>query len=126
MKSCLCRVMIGSWCLQLSILTWNCVVQYTSFLIYLQVMPSNNNPCGCDPCLWIDIREEVMLHVEHKRRSGEIRNNVLRKFGYQKAVNIIHGVLGRGNRVELPTCVVDGIRNEYPDEDNVYMGYKDD
>ena len=61
-----------------------------------------------------------------KRSLGETRNNVLCKHGYQESVCLMYGVLGRGNRVELPECVVKGVRSVYPDEDNRYIGHRDE
>lgn len=83
------------------------------------------NLCDSDPCTWTDICEEVVDHVEGQRNTVQDQNNLLRKYGYQKAVEILYGVLGRGNRVQLPKCVVNGIRNKYPDDNGEYMGYKD-
>jgi hypothetical protein len=31
--------------------------------------------------------------------------------------------LGKGNRVPLPTCVVDGIQENFPDLTNTYVGF---
>ena len=52
----------------------------------------------------------------------ETENNQIRKQCYKVFMTLLHGSLGRGNRRELPRCIVDAIRDEYPDE--VYMGYK--
>ena len=69
-------------------------------------------------------KSNVVSVTELKRIHGESANNVLRKFAYQESVRVIYGVMGKGNRVQLPQCVVEGVRREYPDEKDMYMGYK--
>ena len=54
-------------------------------------------------------------------------NNIKRKRAYQYLVKKFHGVLGKGIRVPLPEEVVAAVRLLYPnDEENGYMGYRDE
>lgn len=81
--------------------------------------------CYKDPCMWDTVSATVLESIRKKQQESNYAHNELRKIGYKTAVNKIHGVLGRGNRVQLPQCVVNGVRNEYPDCDGYYMGYKE-
>ena len=69
-------------------------------------------------------KSNVLSATESKRMHGDFSNNVLRKFAYQESVRIVYGAMGKGNRVQLPQCVVEGVRKEYPSEKDMYMGYK--
>uniref|UniRef100_A0A914YVA3 P2X purinoreceptor 7 intracellular domain-containing protein n=1 Tax=Panagrolaimus superbus TaxID=310955 RepID=A0A914YVA3_9BILA len=48
----------------------------------------------------------------------------IRFAAYQKLTFLFHGVLGMKKRVELPSCLVDFIRKQYPNPDGVYIGFK--
>jgi hypothetical protein len=53
-------------------------------------------------------------------------NNIRRKEAYrQMALTINGGPTSAGNRVELPACVLSGIRSMFPDADGQYMGHRD-
>ena len=83
--------------------------------------------CKNDPCLWYVHGGEVLrgidywliMYQERNDRSTP-SNNVIRRHCYQLFTNLQHGVLGRGNRREIPSCVVDAIRDRY--SDSSYMG----
>ena len=60
-----------------------------------------------------------------QNESSEVENNKLRKRAYREATLLIHQYLGRGKRIKLPDCIVEGIREEFPDEKKNYMGFKD-
>ena len=77
-------------------------------------------------CVWENIGDEVKDYMRSKLDEGVVGSNVLRKLGYQKSISLIHGSLGKGNRVQLPHCVVTGIRNEYPDKKETYQGYREE
>ena len=53
-------------------------------------------------------------------------NNLIRKEGYQNAVRLVHGSLGGGVRVKLPTCIEKGVRAAYPSSIGGYMGFKEE
>lgn len=52
--------------------------------------------------------------------------NEVQKRCYREATLMIHHHLGQGNRKKLPDCVVDLVRKTYPDDEGVYMGFKDE
>ncbi len=52
-------------------------------------------------------------------------NSESRKHCYRAIVRIRFGSLGAGNRVQLPECVLIGVRDAYPDEDAEYMGFRE-
>jgi hypothetical protein len=60
------------------------------------------------------------------RQAEEVRpDNIRRKEAYrQMALTINGGPTGAGNRVELPNCVLSGIRSMFPDADGQYMGHR--
>jgi hypothetical protein len=58
---------------------------------------------------------------------GDTTNKARRHSLYrQMAIKINDGQpLGRGNRIKLPTFVVDGIRELCPAQDGIYVGHQD-
>ena len=84
--------------------------------------------CDQEPCVWVENREAVVVHVQHKELSVadnyNMANNEKRRHCYQFFSRVINGVLGRGNRIPLPSCVVDGVRETYPNEEGMeHMGF---
>lgn len=51
-------------------------------------------------------------------------NDNLRHAAYRQYVLFKHGVLGKGNRVVIPSCVVWKVRYTYPSHDGTYTGFK--
>ena len=49
--------------------------------------------------------------------------NVARRRLYATYVRAAYGVLGRGNRVVVPSCVKDLIQEMFPDPQGEYMGH---
>ena len=91
-----------------------------------------NNYCeGCenDPCIWISFGEDVCNECESWKEvqtmmtSVVVHNNECRKYCYRKFSGILHGVLGKGVRKVLPSCLVRKIRDTYSDKGSNYMGY---
>ncbi len=44
---------------------------------------------------------------------------------YRNYTLSVYGYLGRGNRIEIPSYVLDLICNLHPDPEGEYMGHKD-
>ena len=82
----------------------------------------------CDRCKEGDVcfgevaivATDLWLETQNNKKP----NNKIRNRCYKEATSLIHGFLGAGNRERLPTCVVDSIRQAYPDDNASYMGYK--
>ena len=103
--------------------------------------------CGASPCEWqqygedalevisfkfIPVEEPQYLgndgHVLYYTRATDgatvdlkaVRNAVYRMFTYMK-----YGHLGKGNRIPIPPCVIQQIRDEYPEpEGGKYTGFQ--
>ena len=50
--------------------------------------------------------------------NAKMRKALYRLFTYKK-----FGHLGKGNRIPIPNCVTDKIKEMYPDDDDSYMGF---
>ena len=76
--------------------------------------------CDSDRCHGI-------LYRDILRSEGDILHvlppNVARRRLYATYVRAVHGVLGRGNRVVVPSCVKKIIRDMFPDPEGEYMGH---
>jgi hypothetical protein len=90
-----------------------------------------NYVCTCSHC-----RESICVMTAHEymieifdagwEADKERPNNIRRKEAYrQMALTINGGLTGAGNQVELPACVLSGIRSMFPDADGQYMGHRD-
>jgi hypothetical protein len=88
--------------------------------------------CHDCPCVWSSNRKGMIEWDENEhghRASKDVpSNSTRRKYLYQQmAITISDGPLGKGNRIVLPDCVKDGIRNLLPeDKQGKYMGHKDE
>ena len=86
--------------------------------------------CGGTPCDWIvwgdEILSEVQLMYEEdpQKGQGEVENRCIRKSAYRYYIYAKHGFLGKGNRIRIPTCVLDRIREKWPEADGNYTGYR--
>jgi hypothetical protein len=81
--------------------------------------------CKQETCEWEEKKEEMVSYNE--TISGDTTNKARRHSLYrQMAIKINDGKpLGRGNRMKLPTCVVEGIRELCPAQDGIYVGHQD-
>ncbi|XP_072000819.1 uncharacterized protein [Engystomops pustulosus] len=59
-----------------------------------------------------------------QRQFERQENRFLRWACYVKVTNLVYGFLGQGNRIPLPSCVVNKIRDIYPDPNATYTGFK--
>uniref|UniRef100_A0A914YJM1 P2X purinoreceptor 7 intracellular domain-containing protein n=1 Tax=Panagrolaimus superbus TaxID=310955 RepID=A0A914YJM1_9BILA len=48
----------------------------------------------------------------------------IRFAAYQQLTFYFHGELGMSKRVELPSCIVEFVRKQYPSQDGDYVGFK--
>jgi hypothetical protein len=80
--------------------------------------------CLYERCIW-ELNKERIIDDNNALLSAEASNKERRFFGYKQMTFALHGHLGKGQRRELPCCVVDGIREMWPEEDRKYTGYRD-
>jgi hypothetical protein len=83
----------------------------------------------CRDSVCVMTANEYMIEMfDDGRQAEEVRpNNIRRKEAYrQMALTINGGPTGAGNRVELPKCVLSGIRSMFPDADGQYMGHHEE
>ena len=82
--------------------------------------------CGDKPCFWISYKDEMISSTMTKVDNYLKPNSFFRKRAYQTYVLFKYGRLGKGNRVRVPLCVLEGVRSVWPETDsNNYMGHKD-
>ena len=82
--------------------------------------------CEDHPCLWSQHRHEILESVQAWAMTLDKNpsNRFICNRCYIIFTNLHHGVLGNGVRVDPPQCVKDGIRREFPDPNNEYVGFK--
>ena len=83
--------------------------------------------CGSSPCDWIqvmpdivhrgDVLKDTCCGMDGNMNSGKMRKSLYQHYTYWK-----YGRLGRHNRIPIPICVRNKIRELWPSEE--YMGYK--
>jgi hypothetical protein len=56
---------------------------------------------------------------------GYVQHNEIHKHAYHAFISLKYGFLGRGHRIRIPNCVLDRIRDLWPNsmEDGEYMGF---
>ncbi len=96
--------------------------------------------CNQLPCEWTENGPSILQHIENEylgRYVDEKGNIVDEKDGvdiignkqlcfiaYSAYTSLKHGYLGKCNRVKVPHCVECSIRVNFPDDNNVYVGFK--
>ena len=85
-------------------------------------MTRNNycDTCNQGPCCWTTNVTQLLL-VEAVENHFTTANK--RFFMYQQMKCVLHGHLGHGNRKELPSCVVTGVQELFPDDNENYQGF---
>jgi hypothetical protein len=93
------------------------------------------NPCDWmkyGPCILIQINNEYAGKFVDRDGNivddadGRVRigNKQLRFLAYSAFTSMKHGYLGKHNRIPIPKCVESGIRLNYPDNNNEYVGFR--
>jgi hypothetical protein len=79
--------------------------------------------CGREACLCLASKEEMIMYNESLLREDIESNGRI----YQPMAFKMNGnaPLGRGNHVQLPKCVLAGVRSLFPSADGEYMGHRD-
>ncbi len=95
--------------------------------------------CGSTPCDWewigkIAVGNIIDQFTPHNNDSNifirdedgsTVGKEKIRKTIYSMFIYMKHGHLGKGNRLSIPSCVLDRIRDLFTSEDGDYMGFKD-
>ena len=86
--------------------------------------------CSKCSCRWEIARDDLLLYLAQKfdEDNGNTKKNATRSVRYAAYTYYIKkifgkGHLGKGNRVQAPTCVVDGIRENYKPENGKTTGF---
>ena len=84
-----------------------------------------SHPGFHDICLsqWT-LEYEAYQYVEQEGRVGDDQpiNVLMRHLAYRRFVRWVFGKIGRHNRITIPSCVVNKIRNTYASD--VYVGFR--
>ena len=88
--------------------------------------------CYEKPCEFTEFESQVVAYVNglagidgdavKDSENGEVAK-AHRYAMYREFTAYKHGYLGKGNRIQPPSCVVNGIRAYFPDPNHVYKGY---
>jgi hypothetical protein len=82
------------------------------------------NECECTPCVWNFNEKVVMIEYDKATHDENTAQSTRRHAVYRQLTLYINGgPSGRGNRLKLPTCVLTGIRNLFPDPDAENTGH---
>ena len=86
--------------------------------------------CEEEYCTWTEhgpgVLETVAVDLLVRDPENKFTQGEKRKLCYQRYVTVVFGVLGGEKRKKLPKCVLDGVREVYPDFDGNYMGHMDE
>jgi len=83
--------------------------------------------CGCAPCDFLARGVEVMSFVNamDDKENLQLTNRQKRFLCYTGYSAYKHGYLGKYNRIKLPVCVEEGIKNHYDEADVLdYTGFQ--
>ena len=94
--------------------------------------------CGGTPCEWLEIGVDMVAQIRETFKGDEdnegmyirgtdgesVDSSTVRKAAYRLFTYMKFGHLGRGNRIPIPICVKQKIRDAYPlEDDSQYVGY---
>jgi rubredoxin len=78
--------------------------------------------CGNSPCEFLQAQQEVERLVS--MMAPETTAKVKRFHMYRHLTKNLHGQLSKNQRIQLPPCCAQGLRDLYPSEDGAYTGFK--
>jgi hypothetical protein len=84
--------------------------------------------CQMTPCDWTLLGPSIVDCVQSSKSCTTVSdcastNKQCRFMPYQMFTRANLGYLGKHNRVPLPPCIVDGVRNNFPDPKDIYVGF---
>jgi hypothetical protein len=81
--------------------------------------------CDQPNCMWESVRED-MIAYSNSLPENTPDNTSRRNLYPQMVIRLNDGApLGKGNRVELPDCILSGVRHPFPSDDGKYMGHRE-
>ncbi len=90
------------------------------------LLEQGNEMFGQTASVSADASSVIVLVKRCKGEIGEIVNNALARYQLCSMFTYLkYGHLGRGNRICLPECVEDKIREHFPDPQNHYTNFRD-
>ena len=88
--------------------------------------------CNSVPCLWKEYGKIVLEgcivweSIGLRNTSREVKNRKCRYYCYKEFTRHMHGSLGKGNRIQLPRCIQDKIREKFPNKSSRgYVGFSE-
>ena len=79
--------------------------------------------CGEEVCVVQQNMDEMWEYIDFSK-SNEYDDKRARFKLYKHFFLLIHGVGTKGRRIELPKCVVDAVKHQFPAGDGHYVGYR--
>jgi hypothetical protein len=84
--------------------------------------------CEETPCEWLLYGPAIVQSVRAMHGSNPsidilLTNKACRHAAYTMYTRTKFGHLGKANRVPLPSCVVNGVRDNFPDPKNNFVGF---
>ena len=79
---------------------------------------------GKEPCLG-EVHGPALREQARHLDIKELGDSECRKRLYRFYTRIVHGYLGRGNRIPTPHCVRALVRSIFPSPDGTHVGYHD-
>lgn len=73
---------------------------------------------------WQRQRRLAAFNEGHQLIFGNMNNEAYRYHAYVSYINMVYGFLGRRKRKVIPACIVNHIREMWPDPVGVYVGFK--
>ena len=80
--------------------------------------------CGRQPCIMFTDDYCTMVAIGEEMEEDGKSNKEIRYALYAHMSKVYHGPLGKGNRKELPICVVGEIHDHYPSNKKQFSGTK--
>ncbi|OCU00193.1 hypothetical protein XELAEV_18005967mg [Xenopus laevis] len=65
----------------------------------------------------------IMITKQPIPEDISIHHRNLRRTAYRSFTSLIHGLLGKGVRIAIPSCAVAAVRNAYADPEENYIGF---
>jgi len=85
--------------------------------------------CLSCPCDWtgyfLDEDLQLLGKAEDLDETPEYDHKKVRFWCYQQCIYYKYGNVRKNKRIKIPSCVKDKIRENFPDPDNKYVGFKE-